>query len=84
MKLEELNDEIGELAKGGVFYPGEVMYWTGYVYRYWHDYTGQSSQEIYQIADEQRMTESWLGFHTLDVEIAIEDLEEICRLNKIN
>ena len=53
------------------------MYWTGYVYRYWHYYTGETSSQIYKIADEKRMQESWLGFHTLDVEMAIDNLKEI-------
>lgn len=75
--LEELNDEVGGLRKSGVKYSEEVMYWTGYVYRYWHYYTGESSSQIYKIADEKMMNESWLGFHTLDVEMAIDDLKEI-------
>ncbi len=35
------------------------------------------SRKIYKIADEKMMNESWLGFHTLDVEMAIDDLKEI-------
>ena len=49
--LEELDDEAGGLKKAGMIYPVEVMYWTGYLYRYWHYYTGEFSREIYQIAD---------------------------------
>ena len=55
------------------------MYWTGYIYRYWHYYTGESSKDIYKIADAKTMNECWLGFHTLDVEMAIDDLKEIYR-----
>lgn len=43
--LEELNDEVGGLKKAGEAYPVEVMYWTGYTYRYWHYYTGEYSSE---------------------------------------
>lgn len=75
--LEELDDEVGGLRKSGIRYSKEVMYWTGYVYRYWHYYTGESSRQIYKIADEKIMNESWLGFHTLDVKMAIDDLKEI-------
>ena len=32
--LEELNEEAGGLKKAGTVYNREVMYWTGYVYRY--------------------------------------------------
>lgn len=75
--LEELEDESGGLEKAGKTYSREVMYWMGYTYRYWHYYTGESSQEIYEIADAKIMDECWLGFHTLDVTMAIDDLKEI-------
>ena len=75
--LEELNDEAHGLKKAGTIYMAEVMYWAGYVYRYWQYYANQSSREIYKIADAKTMNECWLGFHTLDVEMAIEDLKEI-------
>lgn len=75
--LEELDDEVNGLKKAGAIYDLEVMYWAGYVYRYWHYYTGECSREIYKIADAGTMNECWLGFHTLDVEMAIDDLKEI-------
>ncbi|MCI8647136.1 MAG: hypothetical protein HFE76_10235 [Firmicutes bacterium] len=77
--LEELDDEEGGLKKVGRTYPREVMYWTGYIYRYWHYYTGECSREIYQTADAETMNDCWLGFHTLDVEMAIDDLKEIAK-----
>lgn len=77
--LEELEDEVNGLKKAGSVFHVEVMYWTGYIYRYWHYYTGQNSREIYQIADAEMMNECWLGFHTLDAAMAIDDLREICR-----
>ena len=75
--LEELNDEVHGLKKAGTTYPVEVMYWTGYVYRYWHYYTSECSRDIYKIADAKTMNECWLGFHTFDVTMAIDDLKEI-------
>lgn len=75
--LEELEDEAGGLQKAGIRYSNEVMYWTGYTYRYWHYYTGESSKTIFQTADAETMAACWLGFHTLDVEMAIDDLKEI-------
>ncbi|MDO5423479.1 MAG: hypothetical protein Q4F41_07110 [Eubacteriales bacterium] len=77
--LEELNEEVGGLKKAGILYPQEVLYWAGYTYRYWHYYTKESSREIYQAADSETMKECWLGFHTFDVEMAIDDLKEIFR-----
>lgn len=75
--LEELDDEVGGLKKAGTSYSSEVMYWIGYTYRYWHYYTGEYSREIFKTADAKTMSECWLGFHTFDVEMAIDDLKEI-------
>lgn len=75
--LEELDEEVGRLKKSGQTYSREVMYWAGYLYRYWHYFTGESSKDIYRIADAATINECWLGFHTLDVEMAITDLKEI-------
>lgn len=75
--LEELDDEVNGLEKAGTIYRAEVMYWAGYVYRYWHYYTDECSRAIYKIADAETMNDCWPGFHTLDVEMAIDDLKEI-------
>ncbi len=75
--LDELNDEVKGLKKAGTTYSSEIMYWIGYTYRYWHYYTGEYSHEIYRIADANTMSECWLGFHTFDVKMAIDDLKEI-------
>ena len=75
--LEELNDEVSGLLVSSHSYDREIMYWIGYTYRYWHYYTGAMSRDIYQIADAEEMASSWLGFHTLDVEMAIDNLIEI-------
>lgn len=75
--LDELNDEVKGLKKAGTVYSSEVMYWIGYTYRYWHYYTGEYSHKIYKTADAKTMNECWLGFHTLDVTMAIDNLKEI-------
>ena len=74
---------MGGLKKAGVIYSTEVMYWAGYTYRYWHYYTGESSRDIYKMAGAETMSECWLGFHTLDVEMAIDDLKEIYGQNGV-
>lgn len=53
--LEELDEEVCGLKKAGITYNVEVMYWTGYIYRYWHYYTNESSREIYKTADAKVM-----------------------------
>jgi hypothetical protein len=75
--LENLMEEAVLKQCRGENYSQEQVYWMGYVYRYWHFYTGETSREIYTQADAVQMAECYLGFHTLDVSMAIEDLKEI-------
>ncbi|MCL2013756.1 MAG: hypothetical protein FWG69_02070 [Oscillospiraceae bacterium] len=74
--LENLQEET-VLTQNKMTYDKEVLFWIGYTYRYWHFLTGESSKAIYIQADAKRMNECYLGFHTLDVAMAIEDLKEI-------
>ena len=71
--------ENAQLPTGGPVYDQEVLYWTGYLYRFWHYTTGEDSKEIYKQASAETMSRNWLIFHTLAPEIAIEDLKEIYR-----
>ena len=76
--LAEIADNA-ELTKGGTVYDKEVLYWAGYLYRFWHFATGEDSKDIYRQAPAETMSRNWLIFHTLDPEVAIEDLKEIYR-----
>ena len=76
--LEEVADAAGEaLTTGGETFPGDVLYWIGYVYRYWHFYSGEDSSKIYRQAPVETMKRNFLMFHTMDPSLAIEDLKEI-------
>lgn len=74
-----LADEVDELKKSQNKYSNEVMFWAGYTYRFWHYLTGESSKQIYAQADAKTMDESYFGFHTLDVSMAVVDLKELHR-----
>ena len=63
-------------------YSREVLFWTGYVYRYWHFYTKEESKKIYKQAPFETMNVNYLMFHTMDVELAIDDLKEIYNQKK--
>lgn len=75
--LEELNDEVGGLPRAGTTWGREPMYWTGWLYRFWHCLTGETSCAIYATADAATMGGAYLGMHTLDPEMAIENLKEL-------
>lgn len=78
--LEEVLDEAGDkVTKTGPLYDSEVMYWMGYIYRYWHYYKDESSKKIYQQANVKTMKRNYMMFHTMAPELAIEDLIEIKR-----
>ena len=80
--LEEVASAAGDsLTADGEIYDADILYWIGYIYRYWHYYTKEASREIYKTANADTMNECWLGFHTLDVEMAIDNLKEIYRQN---
>jgi len=76
--LEELLEET-IVKPVGERYSDEELFWTGYIYRYWHFLSGESGQDIYSQAKADRMRDCYLGLHTLDVVMAIEDLKEIHR-----
>ena len=49
--LEEVVEAAGDrLAEKGEVYSKDVIYWIGYIYRYWHYYTEESSKAIYKQA----------------------------------
>jgi len=53
----------------------DALFWAGYLYRYWHFVTGESSREIYRQAPLDVMIDVYPGFHALSPEMAIEDLK---------
>lgn len=76
--LEEVVSSAGSLlAEKGEIYSADVLYWIGYIYRYWHYYSGEDSAKIYKQAPVETMKRNYMIFHTMDPVLAIEDLKEI-------
>ena len=76
--LEEICENAGEpFDDEGQVLPKDILYWIGYLYRYWHYYTGENSAKIYKQAPVETMARNYLIFHTMDPALAIEDLKEI-------
>ena len=67
----------GSLTTGGERYGADMLYWIGYLYRYWHYYSGEDSTKIYKQASVEIMKRNYMMFHTMDPVLAIEDLKEI-------
>ena len=81
--LEELVAISGEkITNDGEIYSKDVLYWIGYLYRYWHYYTKEDSSKIYKQAPVGTMKRNYLMFHTMAPELAIEDLKAIYEQKK--
>ena len=80
--LEELKDEK-ELSTEGERYGKDVLYWIGFLYRYWACSRGERSRKIYRQAPAKTMKRNYLMFHTLDPEVAIDDLKEIRKQKRL-
>lgn len=81
--LEEIiSSAVDTFSVNGEVYQKEVLYWIGYIYRYWHYYTGESSAKIFRQAPATIMKRNYMMFHTMDPVIAIENLKEIYNQKK--
>ena len=74
--MDELKDEK-KLDTDGEKYSPEVLYWIGYLYRYWACTRGEKSKRIYRQAPAKTMKRNYMAFHTFDPEVAIDDLIKI-------
>ena len=75
--LDRIKEELADkLIIGGEAYDKETLYWTGYLYRSWHFYTGELSKDIYKQAPAKTMRVTYFPYHTLSVELAIDRLKE--------
>ena len=75
--LEEIRTDTKELPESGEVFQKDVLYWIGYIYRYWHYYTGEDSSKIIHQAPVDTMKRNFMMFHTMDPVLAIEKLKEI-------
>lgn len=76
--LEEIMSGAGDKLTANVeIYSKDVLYWIGYLYRYWHYYANEDSAKIYKQASVETLKRNYMMFHTMSPEVAIEDLKEI-------
>lgn len=73
-RMEDENSNA--ISNNGIVFDNETLYWTGYIYRYWNIYTGESSKEIYKQAPAKTMQTVYLMYHTMSPELAIDRLKE--------
>ena len=74
--MSRMEEEYADALTSGECYDEETLYWAGYLYRYWHLYTGESSREIYKQAPAKIMRIVYLMYHAMSPEMAIDRLKE--------
>lgn len=76
--LEEITDASnGKITSSGEVFSKDVLYWIGYIYRYWHYYTGEESSKIYKQAPVKIMKRNYMMFHTMSPSLVVENSKEI-------
>jgi hypothetical protein len=66
-----------QVGIAGKHYPKEVLYWMGYLYRYWVYYRYRNSKSLYRLMPEYvTLYPAYFAYHTMDPKTAIENLEE--------
>lgn len=74
--LEEVEQEYGKSSYGTLRYSGDVLYWMGYLYRYWA-YTRQlASARIFRIISGAQLAKLFLPYHSLDPDQAVDRIME--------
>jgi len=74
--MSRMEEEHADKLTPGDCYDTETLYWAGYLYRYWHIYTGENSRTIYKQAPAKTMRIVYLMYHTMSPEMAIDRLKE--------
>ena len=74
--VDELDEEYGSSTYGTVRYGPEILYWMGYLYRYWNIAYGTPSKQIYKVVQARELSELYYPYHSLDPTQAIERICE--------
>lgn len=76
---EELNKK--KLSYGSKKYKEDVIYWIGYIYRYFAYVYEISSKQIYKIINADEMNKLYKVYHTMDPKFAIDRTLEYKEIN---
>ena len=76
----ELNKKRLDIGK--IKYSNDVIYWIGYIYRYWVYVYETNSIRIYKIANADEMSKYYRAYHTMDPKFAIDRILEDKNINE--
>ena len=74
--FEELDKQYGPSTYGSIKYHRDIMYWAGYLYRYFCYCYDVSSKQAYKLLPLKYVASSYESYHTLDISQAVERLLE--------
>lgn len=71
-----IDEEYGTLVYGKTKYNKEVLYWIGYIYRYFAFCYELSSRQVYRMLKPSELNQLYYSYHTFDCLEAIERILE--------
>lgn len=74
--FDSLNEQYGRSTYGSTKYHRDVMYWCGYLYRYYSYCYDVSSKQAYKMLPLKYVASTYASYHALDIAQAIERLLE--------
>ena len=74
--FELIEEEYGESNYGKNKYNSEVLYWIGYLYRYFSYTYELTSKQVYRYVKPKELNGLYLAYHSLDCAQAIERILE--------
>ncbi len=74
--FDEIEKEYGSLVYGKIKYNKEVLYWIGYLYRYFAFTYELSSRQVYRMIKPKELNEAYYVYHTFSCDEAIERILE--------
>lgn len=77
----ELEEEFGKTNYGREKYDKEVLFWIGYIYRYFAYTYNLTSKYVYKIVKPSELNELYYVYHTFDPKVAIERILEEKRIS---
>ena len=72
----ELEEEYGETSYGSIKFSADILYWMGYLYRYWACTLEMPSAQIYKLCGARELAGMYYAYHSLDPAQAIERIME--------
>ena len=74
--IDELNHQYGITKFGQNTINKEIMYWVGYIYRYWSIKYDIPSYQLFKYVKPKKLIDRYYIFHSMDVDYAIERIIE--------